>query len=153
MNLSHLPAATRALYDGLVARMLLDEIMREVLEEFDVTEGAVRARFHQHYGQSPEEVLKQYAIDKSIERFLEDFREKNTNYHQSRTRFLGARFHLTNRDVKSDVEEKRWYRFLISHGQKVVIVDEITQRVGEVLDNETINEIARQIGWKRWAHW
>lgn len=153
MTLEDLPTATEALYRQIVGFQPIIIAMSNVLAEYDVTETAVRARFEAHYRVTPEEVARRHVEDHTINGYLERFREANSNYHPSRMKHLGKRFYFIVDDRRTGGEVKKWFRFLISHGQMVVTVDEITHSLGDVLDSLVIDDIARQIGWKRWSHW
>lgn len=152
MNLEHLPPAVEALRSYILAFNPVIIAMENVLEEYDVTEAAVRARFEAHFRKTPEEMSQQHAKDNSIEGYLRKFKEANSNYHPSRMEHLGKRFYFIV-DAKDGGEEKRWYRFLIVHGHMVVVIDEITHSIGDVMDREIVDDIALQIGWKRYSHW
>ena len=152
MNLEELPEAVEALYSYIVAFNPILTSMERVLEEYDVTEAAVRARFEAHYRLTPEEVAQRHVTDHTIDGYLNRFRQANSDYHPSRIEHLGKRFYLIV-DDKEGGEVKRWFRFLIVHGAMAVVVDEVTNRQGEIYDSEILDDIARQIGWKRWSHW
>lgn len=153
MTLEDLPIATEALYRGIVGFQPIVIAMSNVLAEYDVTEAAVRARFETHYRVTPEEVARRHVEDHTIDGYLERFRAENSHYHSGRLEHLGKRFYFIVDDRKTGEQVKKWFRFLISHGQMVVIVDELTHSLGDVLDPLVIDDIARQIGWKRWSHW
>lgn len=152
MDLKELPEAVEALYSYIVAFNPVLTGMGRVLEEYDVTEAAVRARFETHYRLTPEEVAKRHVADHTIDGYLNRFRQANSGYHPSRIEHLGKRFFLIV-DDKEGGEVKRWFRFLIVHGAMAVVVDEVTNRQGEIYDSTILDDIARQIGWKRWSHW
>lgn len=152
MNLEHLPEAVEALYSHITAFNPVGISMECVLEDYDVTEAAVRARFEAHYRLTPEELAQRHVTDHTIDGYIKRFGEANSDYHPSRLEHLGKRFYMIV-DDKEGGEVKRWYRFLIMHGLMAVVVDEITNRQGEIYDSELLDDIARQIGWKRWSHW
>ena len=152
MNIDQLPEAVEALYSYIVAFNPIGASMERVLEEYDVTEAAVRARFERHYRLTPEDVAQRHITDHTIDGYLKQFRQANGDYHPSRIEHLGKRFYLMV-DDKEGGEVKRWFRFLIVHGVMAVIVDEVTNCQGEIYDSKILDDIARQIGWKRWSHW
>ena len=149
MNLSQLPGAVEALRELILSGQAYKLAIDDILEDYDVTEDAVRARFQQAFGFTPEVLAARHAKGLSIDTFITRFKQANLTRHRSHLLHTGKRFYM-----KSDVDtEKRWYRFLISHGHMVVIVDEISLSVGHVLDREFIDDIAWQIGWQRWSDW
>ncbi len=153
MNLEDLPPAVEMLHDLIIKFRPMGIAMEEVLAEFDVTEEAVRARFEAAYRITLEELGVRFALDHTIEGYLDRFRETHSNYHPSRIEHLGKRFYLVVDDRRTGREIKKWHRFLISHGLMIVVVNELTLKQGEIGDNEIIDDIAWQIGWKRWSDW
>lgn len=153
MNLDDLPEATKRLHDLIVDFEPVAMAMEAVLRNFDVTEAAVRARFEAHYRITPEELATRHTQDNSIDGYIREFKRKHSDYHPSRLQHAGERFYFIVDDKKTGKEVKRWYRFLIHHGLMAVIIDEVTHTHGDVLDPLVLDDIARQIGWKRWSHW
>lgn len=152
MNLDELPEAVEALYSDIAGFNPVIIAMEKVLQEYDVTEAALRARFETHYHFTPEELARRHIVDNTLDGYIRRFRAAHGDYHPSRIEHLGKRFCLTV-DGKEGKGIKKWYRFLISHGLMVIVVDELTHRQGEIYDTKIIDDIARQIGWKRWSHW
>jgi len=152
MNLEHLPPAVESLRSYILAFNPVIIAMESVLEEYDVTEAAVRARFETHFRKTPEEMSQQHVKDNSIDGYLQKFKAANSSYHPSRMEHLGRRFYFIT-DTENGKEEKRWYRFLIVHGYMVVTIDEITHSIGEVIDRAIVDDIALQIGWRRYSTW
>lgn len=152
MDLNQIPLAAEALHAAIRSFRTVKDAMLEVLAEFDVTEAAVRARFEKHYRLTPEEVAQRNVTDFTIEGYLEKFKKANSNYHPSRIKYLGKRFYFMIKG-NDGREEKKWFRFLISHGNSVTCVSELTHREAEIVDSAVLDDVARQIGWKRWPHW
>lgn len=152
MNLAELPRAVQALHTDILALTPVAVAMERVLDDYDVTEAAVRARFEAHYRLTPEEVAIRHPEDNSIDGFIKQFREANPQIHPSWRKHVGKRFYLIV-DDKDGREVKKWFRVLTEHGLMIRVVDEVTHRVGEIGDSGIIDDVARQIGWKRWSHW
>lgn len=152
MDLEQLPEAVEALYGYIIEFNPVTISMERVLKEYEVTEAAVRARFETHYRLTPEEVAQRHVADHTIEGYLKRFRDAHSDFHPSRIEHLGKRFFLIV-DDKDGGEVKKWFRLLIIHGSMAVVVDEVTNRQEEIYDSEILDDIARQIGWRRWSHW
>lgn len=150
MILKHIPLAVKALYEGIASLVRLDLLLSEILEEHDITEHVLRVRFARTYNCTPEEVVAQQ--NDNVETWLATYRADQTSYHPDRFKYFGRRFFIPS-TYKDGSIEKSWQRFLINNGLMITCVDEVTKTVSEVWGREQIDDVARQIGWQRWADW
>lgn len=77
MNLDHIILAVKALHDGLSSFKPLEVVLREVLEDYDITERVLCVRFEKAYRCTPEQFIKQHDNADSIAKWLAVYRAEH----------------------------------------------------------------------------